>query len=124
MLHPEENFIIVREVSASKAHVTAFGTTRKRFAAAPERANETLLLRVKVQDRYKRLQDWFEKGDAVNWKLSGVGGGRMDELLLMMREERGDFRHAADIRESRSKAVDDAKELAGVQLIAAAFKRK
>jgi len=48
----------------------------------------------KRQDRYKLLQDFFFKGDAVNQKLSGVRGGEMaemDEMLVLMREERGDL---------------------------------
>jgi hypothetical protein len=37
----KEDLTIAREVSASKAHIASFGTKRKRFAAAAERANVT-----------------------------------------------------------------------------------
>ena len=43
-------------------------------------------------DRYKRLQDQYDKNDSDNQRLSGVGGGETGELadLLMTLKEAGD----------------------------------
>lgn len=47
-----------------------------------------------MQDRYKRLQDTFDKQDTVHSLLAGAGGSQMsevDNLLMSSREARDDL---------------------------------
>ena len=79
-LIPIENLIIIREVAASKAHIAPYGKVRAKFEEVAENCNGNPMMPEKVnwntfQDRYKRLQEWFDKEDNIKAKLSGVGGG-------------------------------------------------
>lgn len=129
---PDEDLIIVREVAASKGHIAAFGSTRKRFAAAAQAVNDNTAMRTSVtwksvQDRYKRLQEVFDREDNANKVLSGVSGGAMgelDELLMGMREARDDLDAHKKAEHMERRAMDEAKERAGLALVDAATTRR
>jgi hypothetical protein len=94
----KEDLIIARDVSASKAHIASFGTKRERFAAAADRANSNPDMRTNVtsksiQDRHVKLQALYERDDAAQRKMSGVGDevGELEELLGSMQEARADL---------------------------------
>jgi hypothetical protein len=75
----EEDLIIVCEVSASKAHSASFGSNREHFAVAAEPANANPAMQTSVsskgiQDRYGKLQALFDRRDAAQRKMSGIGG--------------------------------------------------
>lgn len=128
----EEDLLIVREVCAAQAHIASFGETRTRFENAATKANENPLLRARVtwksiQDRYKRLQETFEKGQDAQQVLSGVGGGAMgeiEELLLGMREAKDDLAGRKRANKKRQAELDEKKDRAGRELVAAASKRR
>lgn len=70
-------------------HVDGFGETRKKFTAVVESVNHNPLMWQKVtwkgiQDRFKSLQQDFDKEDKRNQKMYGVGGeaGEMKRLLM------------------------------------------
>lgn len=98
---PQQDLAIVREVAAVRAHLAEYGETKKRFATVAERVGENAHFRgmesigwKTAQDRYKRLQDQYDKSDSENQRLSGVGGGEMGELadlLMTLREARDDW---------------------------------
>lgn len=95
--------VLIRELSAAKAHVAEYGKVRERFQCAADTANMSPCLSVKVnaksiQDRYKKLQDAFDRGDSKNRNLSGVGGemGEAEELLSHMKEVKDDARGQQD----------------------------
>ena len=78
----EEDRVHLREVSAANAHVAAFGENGKRYgdAASNFNANPTVVQTVtwkSVRDRYKRLQEQFDKSYNANQRLSGVGQVRV-----------------------------------------------
>jgi hypothetical protein len=94
----KEDLIIALEFSASKAHIASFGTKRERFSAAAERANSNPEMRTNVtsksiQDRYVKLHALYERDDAAQRKMLGVGGevGELEELLGTMQEARADL---------------------------------
>jgi len=76
-----------------------YGFVRQKFEKVAQRCNDNPSMPEKVnwkgvQDRYKRLQEWFDKDTSINAKLSGVGGGdlgELNELLSQMREAREDM---------------------------------
>lgn len=95
---PMHNLIIVREVSAAKAHLVPFGEAHKRFSTAAVRANENPNLSAKVtskrlQDRYKNLIEAFEKCDTGERVMSGVGCevGHIQDLMGAMVDTQKDL---------------------------------
>lgn len=63
----EEDIANVREFLAAKAHTAPFGRTKHRFETAAKLANQnrifsSVVTLKRVQDRYKMLQDVFDKG--------------------------------------------------------------
>ena len=93
-----DDLITAREVPASKAHVASYGEIHKKFATAATKANLNKNLSVRVtaksiQDRYKKIQDAFDRRDAKDRRLSGVGGeiGELGGLLSMMAEARNEI---------------------------------
>lgn len=93
MYSDEQEVVIVRELAAAEAHISAFGETRKRFEIAAITLNENQLFVSKiywkqVQDRYKRLQYQYNAYDSENQRLSGVGGGEMGELAALLMKMR------------------------------------
>jgi len=90
-----DDLVLLREVSAARAHVAPNGATRERFDIAARRSNATKKLSCTVtwkavQDRYKRLQQRYNTRDAIDQQMSGIGGevGEMEELLSTMKEEK------------------------------------
>ena len=76
---PKDDFILAREVSAGKRRVSAYGEIQNRFGDAATRANLNRKLSQKVtaqkiQDRYKKIQDAFERRDAADRRLSRLEG--------------------------------------------------
>jgi hypothetical protein len=125
-----EDLIIAREVSALKAHIASFVTKRERFAAAAERAHENPEMRTNVtsksiQDRYVKLQALYERGDAAQRKMSGVGGGvgELEEILGSMQEARADLETQKTAERSASKERGEAKERIGKELVLKALRR-
>lgn len=66
-------------------------------------------------DRYKRLQERFDKYDNIESRMSGVGGGmgEAQELLSTMREARVDFEGQPTAKQKRAMEEDDRKEWFG-----------
>eukprot|EP00171_Calliarthron_tuberculosum_P017460 IDg17460t1 len=94
----DDDITIVWEVSAAKAHLAPFGDVLKRFATAAERANKNQNLKNKVttkrlQDRFKKLMDVFEKKDASERMMSGISGqiGEVEDLLGSILEAQKDL---------------------------------
>jgi hypothetical protein len=126
----EEDLIIVREVSASKAHIASFGTKRELFAVAAERANANPAMKTSVssksiQDRYVKLQTLFDRGDAAQRKMSGVGGevGELEELLGEMQEARDDLETQQVAQRTAAREREEAKERIGKELVVRALRR-
>jgi hypothetical protein len=126
----EEDLIIVREVSASKAHIASFGTKRELFAVAAERANANPAMKTSVssksiQDRYVKLQTLFDRGDAAQRKMSGVGGevGELEELLCEMQEARDDLETQQVAQRTAAREREEAKERIGKELVVRALRR-
>ena len=126
----KEDLIIAREVSASKAHIASFGTKRERFAVAAERANANPAMKTSVssksiQDRYVKLQTLFDRGDAAQRKMSGVGGevGELEELLGEMQEARDDLETQQAAQRTAAKEREEAKERIGKELVVRALHR-
>ena len=70
-------------------HVSAFGEARRRYQEAANNLNTTVSVAQNVtgktvRDRYKRLQEKFDRNDNANQRMSGVGRevGEMEELLM------------------------------------------
>lgn len=98
---PEDDLIIVREVSATKAHIAPFLEVLKRFATAAERAHNNTKLTTKVtskrlKDRYKKMMDAFALRDASERMMLGIGGtvGEMVNLLGAMLDAQKDIKAA------------------------------
>ena len=75
----EDDLILAREVSAAKEHVAGYGEIQMRFGEAATRANLNRKLSQKVaaksiHDRYKKIQDAFERRNAADRRLSGLEG--------------------------------------------------
>ena len=131
---PQQDLAIVREVAAVRAHLAEFGETKKRFAAAAERLRENVHFRDKtnvgwktIQDRYKRLQDQYDKNDSDNQRLSGVGGGEMGELadlLMTLMEARDDLEAKKKTAKLAEERKEEVQERMGRLLMVAAQKRK
>ena len=79
-----------------------------------------------VQDRYRRLQEQFDKDDDADRGRSGVGGGvtEMEELLSMMREERDDLDAKKTAETKAEKEREKEKDHVGRQVVEAALSRK
>ena len=127
---PAEDLILVREVAAAKAHISVFGEKGGRYAKAAENANGNTALLSKVtgksiQDRYIKLQAAFDKGDAKEFKMSGMGGevGEIEELLAMMKEARDDLDKQQKAETDAKKERDEEKERLGNELVARALQR-
>lgn len=62
----------------------------------------------RIEDRYKKLQDSFDRHDACDRVLSGVRGQirELDDLLVPIGEARKDF----DVQKSASNAGRDGRE--------------
>lgn len=87
----EEDLTMLHEVAAANANLAAFGESRQRFAKAAEKMNANAKVQQKVtcnivRNRYKRMQEQFDREDSFHQRLSGVGAeiGGLDELLLGM----------------------------------------
>ena len=99
--HCKQDLAIVREVAAVRAHLAGFCETKKGFATAAEVLREGVHFRDRTnvgwktfQDRYKRLQDQYDKKDSDNQRLSGVGVGEMGylaDIFMTLREVRDDW---------------------------------
>ena len=73
----EEGLIFVREVAAASAHYAAFGETRAKFEQGAAKVNEKETVKEKVTwksvpDRYKRIQEKFDKRDICERRMSGI----------------------------------------------------
>ena len=98
---PQQDLAIVGEVAAVRAHLAEYGETKRRFATVAKRVCENVYVVhmgsigwKTVQDRYKRLQDQYDKNDSENQRLSGVGGeemGELADLFMNLREARDDW---------------------------------
>ena len=128
---PDDDLIIAREVSAAKAHIAGCGDINNRFAQAASRANLNKKLSQKVtaksiQDRYKKIQHGFDRRDAADRKLSGVGGeiGELDELLGMMAEGRNDVEKEKMAVKAAQEEKEAKKERVGRELVASSLIRK
>lgn len=115
-----EDLIITKEVVAIKAHVASYGTVSRSFEEAPEKANANPGMKEPVtakcaQDRYKRLRFLFDRSDNRDRNRSGVGGEimKMDEILLMMREERDDLEETRRAQKKTVSELYDKKERVG-----------
>jgi hypothetical protein len=123
-----EDMIIAREVAAAKAHIASFGTKRERLAAAAERANanptmKTAVTSKSIQDRYVKLQKIYDRGDAAQRKMSGVGGdvGELDELLAGMQQDRDDLETNRAAERSAATEREEVKERIGKELVVRAL---
>lgn len=124
------DLIIIRDVAAARAHLALNGATKERFDIAAKRSNATTKLSCTVtwkavQDKYKRVQQGFDERDAVDQRMSGIGGevDEMDELLMGMKEERADFRAHKDAVRKAVEAPEAEKERVGVLVCARAMSR-
>ena len=120
----EEDLVLLREVSAANAHDAACGENGKRYgdAASNFNANLTVVQTVtwkSVRDRYKRVQEQFDKSDNANQRLSGVGGeiGEMEELLMGMREACDDLAVQKTAKKTAQQETDREKEMIGQALV-------
>ena len=128
----EQDLVLVREVAASKAHVTPYGRTGSLFEQAAEKcsansAMSAILSWKQVQDRCTRLQATFDKEDTITHLRSGIGGGQlseMNELLLQMKEARGDLRSKKHAHKEKVAREEADKERIGQELVDAAVDRK
>ena len=79
-----------------------------------------------VRDRYKRIQEQFDKADNANQKMPGVGGdvGEMDELLMEMRQKRDDIAAEKTADKDAQRQRDAEKERIGNALMVVATKGK
>lgn len=127
---PSDDIIIVREVSASKAHIAPFGEVLSRCAEAAHRANANPNLSAPVsskrlQDRYKKLMDAFAKKDRQERMMSGIGGevGELNELLGELLEAQEDLRATKDADRASKIEQERRKNDAGKELMSAAVRR-
>ena len=127
----EEDLILVREVAASSAHLAAFGETRATFGQAAAKVNENEAMKEKVtwksvRDRYKKIQEKFDKRDNCERRISGSGGevGEMDELLMEMKQARDDILAQKACEKTAQRERDDEKDQIGRELLASGSKHK
>ena len=87
--------VIVREFAAAGGHLAAFGETRGKFKEAESKVSENAAMHENVswktvRDRYKRIQDQFDKRDSCERRMSGIGVeiGELDKLLTDMPQGR------------------------------------
>ena len=68
-----------------------------------------------MRDRYKRLQEKFDRNDNANQRISGVGGevSEMEELLMAMREARDDLDMEKNAKNTAELELDRRKEAVG-----------
>ena len=123
--------VIVREVVAAGTDLAAFGETRGKFqeAAGKENENAAVLEKVSwktVRDRYKRIQDQFDKRDSCERRMSGTGSkfGELDELVMDMRQARQDLFATKTAEKNAQRERDEEKDRIDMALVASATKRK
>lgn len=126
-----EDLIIVREVSALRAHVAAYGTVRQTFESVAQKVYENPHMTQKVtwksvQDRYKRLQEDFDSDDARNSGLSGIAGGEIGELYqcLSQMQERDSFVDKKKAAKNEKAKKEEEKEILGKKVVEMALLRK
>ena len=127
----EEYLVLLREVSAANAHVAAFGENCKRYvdAASNFNANLSVVQTVtwkSVRDRYKRLQEQFDKSNNANQRLSGVPGEirEMKELLIAMPEAHVDLSVQKTAKKTAQQETGLEKEIIGQALVEMSLKRR
>jgi hypothetical protein len=78
-----------------------------------------------IQDRYVKLQKIYDRGDAAQRKMSGVGGdvGELDELLAGVQEARDDLQTNRAAERSAAREQEEAKERIGKELVVRALNR-
>ena len=79
-----------------------------------------------MRDRYKWIQEQFDKADNAIQKMSGVRGdvGEMDELLMEMRQKRDDIAAEKTADKDAQRQRDAEKGRIGNALMVVATKRK
>ena len=93
----EEDLVIVRDAAASRAHLVVFGEFGKRFEIASDKINRNEAVTQKVtwksvRDRYRRLQNAFDRDDNKTKKVGYRGEvGKLEELLMSMHNARNDL---------------------------------
>lgn len=79
-----EYLILVRDISALRAHVSSMGSVKNMYALVAslynlhKKVNQTIN-RKACQDRYSRLKDRFEAQVDANAAMLGVAGGKMGD---------------------------------------------
>jgi hypothetical protein len=126
----KEGLVIAREVAASKAHIASFGNKRDLFTVAAGRANanpamNTTVTSKSIQDRYLKLQTFYDRGETAQRKMSGVGGevGELEELLGAMQEARADLEMKQTAERSAAREREEQKERLGKELVARSLRR-
>jgi hypothetical protein len=72
-----------------------------------------------------KLQTLFDRGDAAQRKMSGVGGevGELEELLCEMKEPRDDLETQQVAQRTGARESEEAKECIGKELVVRALRR-
>ena len=127
----EEDLVIVRDVAATSAHLAAFGETRGIFQEAAGKVNANATMHEKVSwksvcDRYKRIQDQFDRRGSCERRMSGMRGavGELNELWMHMRQAWDDVLATKAAEKTAQRERDEEKDRIGKALVASATKRK
>lgn len=106
------------------------GATQEHFEVGSAKCNQTKEIAITVswksiQDRYKRLQTYCDKGDRIERVMSGVCGevGETEELLSEIQNDRDDLLQKKDSETCAAKIRDEEKEEVGIGLVKMAGER-
>lgn len=127
---PVEDLIIVREVSASKAHIAPYAEIGDRFNTPSDKSNDNPQMSKKLtakslQDRYKKLQDQFHVYDTKHRVIGGVGGDidELDELLGGIAEAGKDTEDTKCAEKAAKRPSEDERVRIGKALIDQSLRR-
>lgn len=122
-----EELILLKEVVACKAHISAFGSVQKKFEQTAQaiNANPHFRFEVKsrgVQDKFNKMVKDFRKEESRDRQRSGTGGdmSAKDEMLSGIVEAVDSMRETEEMEKEEATKAESRKLEAGRRVLASA----